>query len=79
MYRMSTKFLPRLVTGGRDENRVNINQELLDQTNVLKNIVTGDETWLYGYAVKTVAVCRPGQKSCTNRLNMNVIVVGFFD
>jgi hypothetical protein len=39
------------------EQRVAISQELLhranDEENFLKNIVTGDETWVYGYDVET--------------------------
>ena len=40
-------------------NRVNISRELLDRVSVnenfLKTIVTGDETWVYGYNVETKA------------------------
>jgi hypothetical protein len=56
MHHVAAKFVPRLLT---DEQLVAISQVLLDQANsdenVLKNIVTGDETWVYGYDVETKA------------------------
>jgi hypothetical protein len=43
-------------TGSERESCVNICQELLDHTseneNFLKRIITGNETWVYGYDVK---------------------------
>jgi len=48
MRRVSAKFVPRLLTGDRKDNRVEISQELLananSNENFLKNIITGDET-----------------------------------
>jgi len=38
-------------------NRVEISQELLSNANgnenLLRNIITGDETWVYGYDAET--------------------------
>ena len=49
--------MPRLLTDDQKENRVEISQELLananDNKNFLKNIITGDETWVYEYDVET--------------------------
>jgi len=57
MRRVSAKFVPRLLTDNQKENRVEISQELLANANgnenFLKNIITGDETWVYVYDVKT--------------------------
>ena len=57
MRRVSAKFVPRLLTDGQKENRDKISQELLANANgnenFLKNIITGDETWVYGYDVET--------------------------
>ena len=57
MVRVSAKFLPRLLTDDQKENRVAISQELLSNANgndsFLKKIITGDETWFYGYDVET--------------------------
>ena len=57
MRRVSAKFVPRLLTDDQKENRVEISQELLANANgnenFLKNIITGNETWVYGYDVET--------------------------
>ena len=57
MRRVSAKFVPRLLTDDQKENRVEISEELLANANgnenFLKNIITGDETWVYGYDVET--------------------------
>jgi len=54
---VSIKFVPRFLTDDQKENRVEISQELLANGSVnedfLKNIITGDETWVYGYDVET--------------------------
>jgi len=57
MRRVSEKFVPRLLTDDQKENRIEISQELLANANgngnFLKNIITGDETWVYGCDVAT--------------------------
>ena len=57
MRRVSAKFMPCLLTDDQKENRVEISQELLANANgnqnFLKNIITEDETWVYGYDVET--------------------------
>ena len=59
MHCIATKFVPRVLTEDQKANRVNISQELLDRVsadeNFLKTVVTGDETWVYGYDVETKA------------------------
>jgi len=49
--------VPPLLTDDQKENRVEISQELLANANgnenFLKNIITGDEMWVYGYDVET--------------------------
>ena len=57
MRRVSAKFNLRLLTDDQKQNCVDISQELLananGNVNFLKNIITGDETWIYGYDVET--------------------------
>ena len=57
MRRVSAKFVKRLLNNDQKEVRVQISQELLASTNgsqsVLKNIVTGEEIWVYGYDAET--------------------------
>jgi len=91
MQRLATKFVPCVLTEDQKANRVNISQELLDcvsvDENFLKTIVTGDETWVYGYDVETKAQSsqwmkqgspRP-KKARMSRPNMNVMLLVFFD
>jgi len=55
MRRVSAKFVPHLLTDDQKENHVEISQGPLANANgnenILKNIITGDETWVYGYDV----------------------------
>jgi hypothetical protein len=57
MCHVSAKFVPRFLTDDQKENRVEISQELLGNANgnenFLKNIITVDEVWVYGYDVQT--------------------------
>ena len=54
---ISAKFVPCLLTDDQKENHVEISQELLANANgnesFLKNIITGDETWVYGCDYET--------------------------
>jgi len=57
MHRVAAKFVPRLLTEEQKQNRATVSQELLDlwntDENFMKNVITGDETWVYGYGVET--------------------------
>jgi len=91
MRRVSAKFVPRLLTDDQKENRVEISQELLananSNENFLKNIITGDEMWVYGYDVETKM--QPSQwmgkgspqpkKSTMSWSKIKVMLVVFFD
>ena len=88
---VSAKFVPHLLTDDQKENRVEISQELLASTNgnenFLKNIITGDETWIYGYDVETKMHSsqwmgkgspRP-KRARMSRSKIRVLLVVFFD
>jgi hypothetical protein len=51
----SRKFVPRLLTYAQKDNRVTVSQELFDYSNAdenfLKNVIKGNEAWVYGYDV----------------------------
>ena len=51
------KICTASATEEQKQNRVTVSQELLDFSNAdenfLKNVITGDETWVYGYDVET--------------------------
>jgi len=57
MHHVAAKFVPRLLTEEQKQNRVTLSQELLDHSNTdenfLKNVITGDEMWVYGYDVES--------------------------
>jgi hypothetical protein len=48
-----------LLTDEQKQIRDDVNQDLLnganEDDNLLRNIITGDETWVYGYDVETKA------------------------
>jgi len=54
---VSAKFVPHLLTDNQKDNHVEISKELLANANsgenFLKNILTGNEMWVYGYDVET--------------------------
>jgi hypothetical protein len=90
MHRIAAKFVPRLLTDDQKQNRVDVSKELLDRANddkFLKNIITGDETWVYGYDVETnvqssqwVSKTSPQpKKACQVRSHVKMIPTVFFD
>jgi len=90
MRRIGAEFVLRLLTDDQKENRVEISQELLANANgnenFLKNIITGDETWVYVYDVETktqssqwmgIGYLRPN-KVRMSRSKIKVMLVKFF-
>ena len=57
MHRVAAKFVPRLMTSDQQPHRVQVCQDLLDHSEndkkFLSKIITGDESWVYGYEVET--------------------------
>ena len=51
------KFVPRLLTDDQREHRQKIARDLFERScedvQFLKNLVTGDESWVYGYDPET--------------------------
>ena len=91
MRRVAAKFVPRLMTEDQKQRRVRVCEELLemanDNENFLKTIITGDETWVYGYDVETKAQSsqwktdtspRP-KKARQVKSNVKVMLTVFFD
>jgi predicted AAA+ superfamily ATPase len=56
---LTAKFVLRLLTDEQKANCITVSQELFDLSNAdknfLKNVITGDETWVYGYDIETKA------------------------
>lgn len=91
MRRIAAKFVPRLLTQEQKDNRVTICQELLDRANeeedFMETVVTGDETWVFGYDVETKVQSsqwtgkgspRP-KKARQVRSSVKVMLTVFFD
>ena len=57
MVRVAAKFIPKLLTAEQKSLRLQIAQENLEMVNnnenILKKIITGDESWVYGYDPET--------------------------
>ena len=57
MKRVSAKFVPQLLTEDQKNNRLNVCYDLREQvgndSQILSNVVTGDETWCCGYDPET--------------------------
>ncbi|XP_064100988.1 protein GVQW3-like [Macrobrachium nipponense] len=57
MRRVSAKFVPKLLVEQQKQLRLEIAEDLLDCANsdsdFMKSIITGDETWVYGYDPET--------------------------
>jgi len=57
MKRVSTKFIPRLLTEDQKNNRLNVCYNLREQVGnnpqILSKVVTRDETWCYSYDPET--------------------------
>jgi histone-lysine N-methyltransferase SETMAR len=91
MTRVAAKFVPRLLTDEQKVNRMSIAQELLDMADeypeFMGSIITGDESWIYGYDVetkrqssqwKTSDEPRP-KKIMQSRSNVKAMLITFFD
>ena len=57
MRRIAAKFVPRLLTQEQKENRVEVCKELRqsasEDPSLMSRIITGDESWVYGYDPET--------------------------
>lgn len=91
MRRVAAKFVPKLLNVDQKQHRINIAKELLDSVrddpNLLQRVITGDESWVYGYDVETKAQSsqwklphepRP-KKARQVRSNVKVLLTVFFD
>jgi hypothetical protein len=57
MRRIAVKFVPRLLSNDQKEHRIAVCGELRDQArddpNFISKVITGDESWVYGYDPET--------------------------
>ncbi len=59
MSRISVKFVSKILLDEQKQNRVRISQEMSknieDDPDYLTEVITGDESWVYGYNPETKA------------------------
>jgi histone-lysine N-methyltransferase SETMAR len=91
MRRVAAKFVPRLLTPEQKEHRVAVCQDLreraTDNPSFTSRIITGDESWVYGYDPETKQQSlqwksplspRP-KKARMSRSSMKPMLIVFFD
>ncbi len=66
------KFVPKVLNFEQEKRQMEIAQKSLNEVNndieLLKHVITGDETWVYGYDVKTRAQLSQWRHSGSPRL-----------
>jgi histone-lysine N-methyltransferase SETMAR len=91
MQRVAAKFVPRLLTPEQKEHRVAVCQDLreraADNPSLMFRIITGDESWVYGYDPETEQQLsqwkspsspRP-KKARMSRSSTKTMLIVFFD
>ena len=58
--RAAAKIVPKLLNFKQKHSRIDIAQEMLttfnDDSDLLKKVITGGESWMYGYDIETKAL-----------------------
>lgn len=91
MTRVAAKFMPRILTDHQKEQRLEtcraLKDQLRDDPNFFSKVITGDESWCYGYDPetkqqssqwKTPASPRP-KKARQVKSNVKTMLICFFD
>ena len=91
MRKICAKMVPRLLNEGQKERQVQVCQDILEQfetePNLLKRVVTGDESWIFEYDPltkwqslewKSALSPRP-KKARVFKFKTKVMLVAFFD
>ena len=91
MHHVAAKFIPRILTADQQQQRVNVCTELRqlasNDESFLSRVITGDESWVYGYDPETKQQSsqwksptspRP-KKSRRVKSNLKSIIITFFD
>lgn len=59
MRRVAAKFIPKLLIHEQKENRLQVTHDMVEcataDSDFMKKIITGDESWVYGYDPETKA------------------------
>ncbi|KAE9537933.1 hypothetical protein AGLY_005905 [Aphis glycines] len=91
MRRVCAKMVPKLLSQDQKNHRIEVRQSLKERTQndpgFIKNVITGDETWVYGYDIETKrqssqwkSVTSPKPKKARQvRSNVKTMLITFFD
>ncbi|XP_050043947.3 histone-lysine N-methyltransferase SETMAR-like [Dermacentor andersoni] len=91
MKRVAAKFVPKLLTEEQKQLRVEVSQGMLDSTDsdpdFMNTIITGDESWVYGYDPETKSQSSQWKHSTSPRSkkarlvrsNVKVMLTAFLD
>ncbi|PNF34001.1 hypothetical protein B7P43_G04643 [Cryptotermes secundus] len=91
MQRVATKFVPKLLSPEQQQLRLEVAQDMLECANrdpeFLKTVITGDESWVYRYDLKTKVQASQWKHPTSPRpkrareiqSNVKVILTVFFD
>ena len=56
---VSVKFIPKLLSDEQKQHRLQVVQEMINRSkndpDLLNRVITGDESWVYGYDLETKA------------------------
>ena len=91
MRRVCAKMVPKLLSQDQKNHRIEVCQSLKERTQndlgFIKNVITDDETWVYGYDIETKrqssqwkSVTSPRPKKVWEvRFNVKTMLITFFD
>jgi hypothetical protein len=91
MCKVLVKFVPKLLLQEQQQLRLQVTQDMLECANgdpeFLKTVITGDETWVYGYDPETKvqssqwthSSCPRPKKAQRVRTKVKVLLTVFFD
>ena len=91
MRRVTAKFVPRLPTAERKDDRVSVGTDLRDRAqtdpNFMSSVITGDDCWVYGYDPETKQMSSQWSTSSSPRpkkarqvkSNIKTMLIAFFE
>jgi len=91
MHHVAAKFVPRILTADQKHQRVNVCTELRqfasDDETFLSRVITGDESWIYGYHPETkqqssqwkIPTSSRPNKTRQVKSNVKSMIITFFD
>ena len=91
MRHVSAKFVPRLLTVEQKDDRVSICTDLRERAqnnpNFMSSVITGDESWVYGYGPETKQMSSQWKtasspwpnKAWQVKSNVKTMLIAFFD